>query len=69
MYVEMVFFSKWWSEQSEQTKEVVRELVRTGRMEFVGGGWCENDEAITNYADIIDQKSLGLKWAIFDNNS
>ncbi len=61
VYVEIVFFKKWWQIQDESVRETVRELVRNGRLEFLNGGWCINDEATTNYADIIDQMSLGLK--------
>lgn len=33
-----------------------------GRLEFVNGGWCMNDEATTHYSAIIDQMSLGLHF-------
>ena len=61
VYVEVVYFRKWWLLQTETTRETVRELVQNGQFEFVNGGWCINDEATTNYADIIDQMSLGLR--------
>lgn len=61
IYVEMAFFWQWWHEQTETTRSVVRDLVAEGRLEFVNGGWCMNDEATTHYVDIIDQMSLGLK--------
>nr|CAH0110923.1 unnamed protein product [Daphnia galeata] len=60
IYVEMAFFWQWWEEQSESTRDVVRDLVSQGRLEFINGGWCMNDEATTHYVDIIDQMSLGL---------
>lgn len=56
----MAFFSRWWEEQNESTKSIVRELVNQGRLEFINGGWCMNDEATAYYVDIIDQMSLGL---------
>lgn len=30
IYVEMAFFSRWWKEQTNATKDTVRELVRQG---------------------------------------
>ncbi|XP_046648826.1 lysosomal alpha-mannosidase-like isoform X2 [Daphnia pulicaria] len=60
IYVEMAFFWQWWEEQDESTRDVVRDLVSQGRLEFINGGWCMNDEATTHYVDIIDQMSLGL---------
>lgn len=62
IYVEMAFFWQWWEEQNQETRDVVRDLVAQGRLEFVNGGWCMNDEATTHYVDIIDQMSLGLRF-------
>lgn len=31
IYVEMAFFSRWWKEQTNATKNTVRELVRQGK--------------------------------------
>ena len=60
IYVETAFFNQWWVEQNEETKNLVRGLVKSGQLEFINGGWCMNDEAATHYVDIIDQMSLGL---------
>ena len=27
IYVEMAFFARWWNQQSDQTKEIVREIT------------------------------------------
>ncbi|GFT23386.1 lysosomal alpha-mannosidase [Trichonephila clavipes] len=62
IYVESAFFTKWWEEQTELTKEIVRRLVNDGRLEFISGGWSMNDEATTHYLAIIDQMTLGLRW-------
>ena len=43
-YVEMAFFKRWWDEQDETTKTMVKGLVREKRLEFTHGGWCMNDE-------------------------
>lgn len=62
IYVEMSFFSKWWHEQDEEMKDVVRRLVNEGRLEFINGGWCMNDEATVTYHSTIEQMTLGLKF-------
>ncbi|XP_072104661.1 lysosomal alpha-mannosidase [Mobula birostris] len=62
IYVEIAFFYRWWKEQSEATKDVVKQLVDEGRLEFVNGGWCMNDEATTHYSSIIDQMTLGFQF-------
>lgn len=33
--------------------------MATGQLDFAGGGWVSNDEAICQYEDIIDQMTLG----------
>lgn len=33
-----------------------------GRLEFILGGWCMNDEASTHYSAIIDQHTLGFQF-------
>ena len=44
-YAEMSFFMTWWKQQDEGKKEIVRELVRQGRLDFVNGGFVQHDEA------------------------
>ncbi|XP_060520800.1 lysosomal alpha-mannosidase-like [Cylas formicarius] len=59
--VETAFFWKWWTEQEEDVREDVRNLVNTGQLEFISGGWSMNDEGVTNYQSIIDQMTWGLR--------
>ena len=62
IYVEIAFFARWWREQDDSMRTVVRKLVSSGQLEFINGGWCMNDEAATHYNAIIDQMSLGLRF-------
>ncbi|XP_077183388.1 lysosomal alpha-mannosidase [Paroedura picta] len=62
IYVEVAFFVRWWELQTEDTRQAVRQLVAEGRLEFVNGGWCMNDEAAAHYSSVIDQMSLGLQF-------
>lgn len=60
---ENVYFSRWYKLQTQlAAREAVHELVRTGRLQFVGGGWTQNDEAVTHYTAIVDQMTLGLRF-------
>jgi hypothetical protein len=62
--VETAFFQKWWDEQSFGTQQLVRQLAASGRLEFVSGGWCMNDEATVNFVDVIQQvrRTRRLFW-------
>lgn len=54
IYVEIGFFWRWWREQNQQVRELVRRLVDTEQLQFINAGWCMNDEAAAYYEDIID---------------
>jgi lysosomal alpha-mannosidase len=78
IYVEIAFFWRWWNEQTNEMHDKVKGFVnegksdeimfcfliflKIGRLEFISGGWCMNDEAATHYNSIIDQHSLGAAF-------
>jgi len=64
IYVEMAFFERWWREQTQNKKNIVKKLVAQGRLEFINGGWCMNDEATTHYSGVIDQMTLGHNFLL-----
>ena len=53
------FFTRWWQEQTEDTKDLVRKLVDQGQLDFVNGGYVQHDEAAAHYVAMIDQTTLG----------
>lgn len=59
IYVETAFFWKWWKQQTDETREVVKAMVNEGRLEFISGGWSMNDEASVHYNSVIDSMTLG----------
>ncbi|KAF5221685.1 hypothetical protein ECC02_005223 [Trypanosoma cruzi] len=61
-YVEIGFFSRWWKEQGEEMRNIVRNLVAKGQLQFANGGWCMHDEATTHFIDMIDQTTIGHRW-------
>ncbi|CAE7840742.1 unnamed protein product [Symbiodinium sp. CCMP2592] len=61
-YVETAFFARWWRQQDNSTRQLVRRLVSSGQLEFSNGGWCMHDEAATHFLDMIDQTTLGHKF-------
>jgi len=58
-YVETKYFSMWWTEQCDNVKETVKELILNGQFVFVNGGWCMHDEGATHFMGMIDQTTLG----------
>jgi hypothetical protein len=61
-YVEMAFFEKWYTQQSQDTKSKIKQLVKDGRLDFANAGWVMNDEAAAHYQHIIDQMRLGMHF-------
>nr|XP_037875476.1 lysosomal alpha-mannosidase isoform X2 [Bombyx mori] len=60
-FSETSYFWRWWKEQRPVTRSTFRSLVQEGRVEFAGGGWVQNDEATSDYLQIIDQYTWGLR--------
>jgi hypothetical protein len=50
---------RWWAEQEEDTRELVSRLVAEGQLDFVNGGYVQNDEATSHYVAMIDQTTRG----------
>ncbi len=58
-----IFWSAWFAEASDDERNTLRALISSGQLEFTGGGWTQNDEAITSFYDVVDQTTLGHLWA------
>eukprot|EP00331_Platyophrya_macrostoma_P022192 CAMPEP_0176445692 /NCGR_PEP_ID=MMETSP0127-20121128/23863_1 /TAXON_ID=938130 /ORGANISM="Platyophrya macrostoma, Strain WH" /LENGTH=983 /DNA_ID=CAMNT_0017831547 /DNA_START=80 /DNA_END=3031 /DNA_ORIENTATION=+ len=68
MYVEMAFFSRWWREQDQNTKDMVQAMVADRRLEFIGGGWVMHDEATPYYEDKLDNMAVGHQFLLEEFN-
>ena len=53
------FLMMWWHSQNETTKEHVRAMVKSGRIEILNGGWSEHDEGCAYYSDMISNMQYG----------
>ena len=62
VYVEMAFFSRWWRKLPPLRRSQVKELLKSGRLEFINGGWASNDEATPSFVDIVDQHTMGAEF-------
>ena len=52
----------WYTRLSHFRKEQVKKLIKSGQLEITQGGWVANDEACTNYEDIIMQMYIGHQF-------
>jgi len=59
---EMGYFSMWYYKQDEKVKEAVKNLIHTGQLEFINGGWSANDEASPSYNDILNNMMIGHEF-------
>ncbi len=41
IFVEQAFFQRWWDEQSKDKKDQVKDLVKSGQLEFINGGYTD----------------------------
>ncbi|XRB06057.1 aalpha-mannosidase [Pycnococcus provasolii] len=62
VYVEMAFFTMWWSDQSDATKQLVKQLVQNKQLAFANGGYCMHDEATPDYVAMLDQTAVGHRF-------
>ncbi|EAS02485.2 glycoside hydrolase family 38 amine-terminal domain protein (macronuclear) [Tetrahymena thermophila SB210] len=60
--VEIGFLDMWWKNQNEEVRNKYKELVQSGKIEIINGGWTMHDEATTYFEDIIDQMTVGHQW-------
>nr|XP_034838883.1 lysosomal alpha-mannosidase-like [Maniola hyperantus] len=58
---ELPYFFHWWARRDGTVRRMVYELIRQGRLVFVGGGWGMHDEASTSYQAIIDSYTYSLR--------
>jgi len=74
VWAESVFLSMWWSKLSHDKRLTVKQLLKRGQLEIVGGGWVVPDEANPHYFALIDQMIEGHQWlkdnlAIYPSNT
>jgi alpha-mannosidase len=64
VWSEVSYFSLWWAEASSAMRDAMRTLVQNGQLEFVGGGWVQSDESITDHLALTHQYTLGHQWIL-----
>ena len=64
VWSESSYFQRWYESQSTSTKEAFKLLVYNGQLEFVGGGWSQNDEANPDAITMINQMTEGHQYLL-----
>jgi hypothetical protein len=62
VWAEISYFAWWWDEQAEPRRQQVRDLLRSGQLEFVTGGWVQPDEANSELYAMEIQLQEGHDW-------
>ncbi|KAL0819795.1 hypothetical protein ABMA28_007833 [Loxostege sticticalis] len=67
IWAETSYLSLWWnSDASEKEKAAFKNLLNSGKIEIVTGGWVMNDEANSHWLSVIQQLTVGHQW-LMDN--
>eukprot|EP01063_Lacrimia_lanifica_P033458 TRINITY_DN5948_c0_g1_i1.p1 TRINITY_DN5948_c0_g1~~TRINITY_DN5948_c0_g1_i1.p1 ORF type:complete len:991 (+),score=335.32 TRINITY_DN5948_c0_g1_i1:42-3014(+) len=59
---EVSFLARWWEGQDAATRAKFERHVRSGRMEFVDGGWSQQDMGCTDYDSMLNNMETGHLW-------
>jgi hypothetical protein len=62
VWAESSFLMRWYEVATEARRALLRSLVASGQVEFVGGGWVQNDEANPDYGAVISQLTEGHEY-------
>ena len=65
---EIIFFKMWYEEQPINVQSNFKEIVKNKQVEFVGGGFVQNDEATTRYSEMIFNLRLGNQFILKEFN-
>ena len=56
------YLHQWYESQKTEMQNRFQTIVKRGQLEFVGGGWVQNDESLSDLKSIINQMNFGLQY-------
>ncbi|XP_075234989.1 alpha-mannosidase 2-like, partial [Lycorma delicatula] len=62
VWSEISFLSEWWKSTDMQTRNYFIDLITSGRLEILAGGWVMPDEACTHFYSLLNQLTEGHQW-------
>ena len=61
--VEQVYFSRWYDrDATPRERQLFRQFLRNGQLEFVAGGWVMHDEASVTAHQMVEQMACGQRY-------
>ncbi|KAL3281492.1 hypothetical protein HHI36_004699 [Cryptolaemus montrouzieri] len=64
IWSEIAFLNAWWEEAHPSKQRALKNLVHSGKLEIVTGGWVMTDEANAHVYAIVDQLIEGHQWML-----
>ncbi|XP_044752523.1 alpha-mannosidase 2 [Coccinella septempunctata] len=64
IWSETAFLNAWWEEAHPSKQRALKNLVKSGRLEIVTGGWVMTDEANAHVFAMVDQLIEGHQWVL-----
>lgn len=61
-WCEIGFLKKFLASKTSEHRQLFRDLVLRKQIGFVGGGFVQNDEAVTTFSSVIDQMTIGHEF-------
>ncbi|CDW87606.1 alpha-mannosidase 2 [Stylonychia lemnae] len=63
-WAEVCFLKMYYDEITVKQRKELYNLIMSGQLEIVGGGWVQHDETLTSYRQQIAQMETGIDWLI-----
>ena len=69
-WAEVGYLSRWWEDGDVRRQQLMKKHVAQGRIVWAGGGWVQNDEAVTHYRSAVNQMTEGHLFLkeVFEQN-
>jgi len=64
VWSEISFFNRWYESLGKDAKRQFKKLVENGQIEFVNGGWVQNDEASPDPVAVINHMTTGHEYLL-----
>lgn len=64
IWAESSTLQRWYGTASNEMKDTLKALIKSGQLEIVSGGWVMAEEGLTHYEALLDELMEGHDWLI-----